>query len=157
MSHAAPKEQEEEAEFVDASSDEQLTSERLKSIKNVVHQATIQSGVLSYLTGQVKTAGMRVKENELYTTLEDFQRADPEKKRVVLIGCTGAGKSSIANIAAGWKLIGKMDEDGGFDFSWKHPHNEPVLFEAQASGSSVTSHMSFANVSWLGDQVGSLS
>ena len=144
----------EDGEFVEAqSSDEQISKESLAFLKQKIEEVTSANSVLKFLTGQVKTAGLRLAPNQRYLALEDFQRADPEKKRIVLIGCTGAGKSTIGNIAAGWKLVGKMDSDGDFDFTWKHPEGLEPLFEARASGESVTDKTSFANVSWLGDEV----
>jgi len=138
--------------FVEATSDEQLSKESLQMLKKKIQEVTSQSAVLSYLSGQVKTAGLRNEPDKLYLTLEDFQRAESERKRVVLIGCTGAGKSTIGNIAAGWRLVGKMDADGDFEFSWMHDKDAPPLFEARASGESVTNKTSFANINWLGDE-----
>ena len=74
-----------------------------------IQEVTASNSVIKYLSGQLKTAGLRLVPNQLYLAFEDFQRADPEKKRVVLIGCTGAGKSTIGNIAAGWKLVQLKD------------------------------------------------
>uniref|UniRef100_A0A7S3FDX9 G domain-containing protein n=1 Tax=Haptolina ericina TaxID=156174 RepID=A0A7S3FDX9_9EUKA len=101
---------------------------------------------------KLRKTGRRSKLNELYLTLEDFERADPEKKRVVFIGCTGAGKSTIGNIASGWRLVGRQADDGEYAFDWKHPTDMRPLFEARADGESVTSKTAFANVHWLGDE-----
>ena len=103
---------------------------------------------------KLRKTGRRSKLNELYLTLEDFERADPEKKRLVFIGCTGAGKSTIGNIASGWRLVGRQADDGEYAFDWKHPTDMRPLFEARADGESVTSKTAFANVHWLGDEVG---
>jgi len=136
----------------DEPSDEQISKETLDYLKSKFQDVMGSSSMLSFLSGQVKTAGLCLEPNKLYVTLEDFQRCDPDRKRIVLIGCTGAGKSTIANISAGWKLVGKMAEDGDFDFSWKHSSGEDPLFEARASGESVTKKTTFANINWLGDE-----
>jgi hypothetical protein len=53
----------------------------------------------------------------LFSTLEDFGRADPTLKRLLVIGCTGAGKSTLLNLMAGWTYVGDVDASE-FDFMW---------------------------------------
>lgn len=53
----------------------------------------------------------------LFSTLEDFGRADPSLKRLLVIGCTGAGKSTLLNLMAGWTYVGDVDASD-FDFTW---------------------------------------
>lgn len=113
----------------------------------------INVDAISYVKGKVLKTGRRTELNELYVTLEDFERADPDVKRVVLIGCTGAGKSTIGNIAAGWRFVGRSSSDGEYQFDWVHSTGAAPLFEARADGKSVTSKTAFANIHWLGDEV----
>ena len=54
----------------------------------------------SFVREQVATAGLRLQQDTLFSTLEDFERVDPDAKRIVVIGVTGAGKSTFARLVA---------------------------------------------------------
>ena len=119
------------------------------------------------LKNQFIQAGRRNEKEVLYSTLEDFGRVDPGLKRLVVIGCTGAGKSTINNIMAGWKFVQRASED--FAFSWEAPKasggsseadatadpaQKPMpLFESGAGSDSVTKQTAYANLDWFGDSV----
>ena len=56
-------------------------SETTDKIKRVLADATV-----GYLN-----SSKRADKDALFSTLEDFTRADPNKRRLVVIGCTGSG------------------------------------------------------------------
>jgi len=136
--------------FVEPGSDEQISSETLSMLKSKINAVAGDHPMVAKALWAVKKMGLRSAFDHQYTALEDFQRSDPELKRIVFIGCTGAGKSTMGNIAAGWRLVGKMDDDGDFDFSWKHEEGKEPLFPEGASGESTTKKTAFANIHWLG-------
>ena len=78
--------------------------------------------------------------------MEDFGRI-PEKKRMVIIGCTGAGKSSLLNVLAGCKMV-QFEDDEEAEVQWV---GKPKLFEAKASVNACTRKAAFANVGFLGN------
>jgi len=96
----------------------------------------------------------RTDKDKLFTTLEDFQRADPKKKRLVVIGCTGSGKSTLMNILGGWRYVQSKDTD--YQFVWKDKgegeNAKKPIFEAGASASAVTQKTSYANMDFRGDE-----
>jgi len=95
----------------------------------------------------------RAEKDHLYSTLEDFTRADPEKKRLVVIGCTGSGKSTLLNVMGGWRFVQSKDTD--YQFVWQKKgegeENTSAIFESAASSDSVTKKASFANLDFRGD------
>ena len=56
-------------------------------------------------------ACLQKQRDTLFSTLEDFGRADPALKRLLVIGCTGAGKSTLLNLMAGWTYVGDTGMD----------------------------------------------
>ena len=95
----------------------------------------------------------RNKVDHLYSTYEDFTRADPGRKRLVVIGCTGSGKSTLLNVLSGWRFVQSKETD--YEFKWQtkgegegaaHP-----IFESAISNDSVTKKTVFANVHFRGD------
>uniref|UniRef100_A0A7S3U2M3 G domain-containing protein n=1 Tax=Strombidinopsis acuminata TaxID=141414 RepID=A0A7S3U2M3_9SPIT len=66
----------------------------------------------------------------LFSTIEDFGRADPSLKRLLVIGCTGAGKSTLLNLLAGWTYVGDGDAEE-LDFAWVA---KPEAEEAETTG-----------------------
>ena len=92
----------------------------------------------------------RMAKDTLYSTLEDFTRAD-SKKRLVVIGCTGSGKSTLLNVCAGWKFVQSKESD--YEFKWQSKGDDATtpLFASKASDESVTKVAAFANVDWCGD------
>jgi len=98
----------------------------------------------------------RTEKEKVFSTLEDFTRADL-KKRLVVIGCTGSGKSTLLNFMAGWRFVQSADTD--YQFLWNKKKKKvgdvevevPPLFQAGAATDSVTKKTSFANVDYRGD------
>jgi len=91
---------------------------------------------------------LRAEPEVLYSTLEDFQRADPSLKRVVVLGSTGSGKSTLLNIMGGWGF--KQRESDNHKF-WEPKNGRPPLFRAAASTASLTSRLEMARIHWFGD------
>jgi len=114
--------------------------------------ALAKSSVASYIT-----SARRNQFDHIYTTLEDFMRADPKRKRLVVIGCTGSGKSTLLNTIAGWRFVQSRETDYEFRWQPKPPPEgsdaEPMapIFEATSSSDSVTKVTAFANVHVRGD------
>jgi hypothetical protein len=88
--------------------------------------------------------------NELrkqYVSNEDFSRMVPGLKRMMVIGTTGAGKSTLGNKLA------------GFRYEWVEAENkhewtcdrQDLLFLCKAGAKSVTLDTSYANMNYLGD------
>jgi len=94
-------------------------------------------------------AGLRAEPDVLYSTLEDFYRAPPESKRLVVVGCTGAGKSTILNVMAGWKFVQRPPD---YEFEWEGKEGAEPLFESAAGDDSVTKKTSFANLQFFGEE-----
>jgi len=95
----------------------------------------------------------RTEKDKLFHTDEDFTRADPSKKRLVVIGCTGSGKSTLLNVLGGWRYVQSADTD--FQFVWQKRGTgedaSEAIFESAASSDSVTKKSSFANLNYRGD------
>ena len=115
-----------------------------ETLKRVLTDTT-----LGYLNSSKRTA-----KDTLFSTLEDFTRADPTKKRLVVIGCTGSGKSTLLNLLGGWRFVQSKDND--YQYVWQPKGDgdaaKPPLFEAAASSDSVTKKSSFANVEFRGER-----
>ena len=94
-------------------------------------------------------AGVRADKEVLYATIEDFARVDPNARRVVVIGCTGSGKSTMLNTMAGWKFVQRAPD---YKYTWERGDADGTpLFEARASSDSVTKKTTYANLEWFGD------
>jgi len=123
-----------------------MAGEYKEKLGSLVRQATS-----SYLN-----TSKRAEKDRLYSTLEDFTRADPNKKRLVVIGCTGSGKSTLLNVLSGWRFVQSKDTD--YQFAWKKKEAkgegegemDPIFLSGQ-SDDSVTKCASFANVDFRGD------
>ena len=48
------------------------------------------STAVSFVTEQVATTGLRLQKDTIFSTLEDFERCDPDARRLAIIGVTGA-------------------------------------------------------------------
>ena len=72
----------------------------------------LSSATINYLNSSKRTA-----QDKLFSTLEDFTRADPNKKRLVVIGCTGSGKSTLLNVLGGWRFVQSKETD--YQFVWQ--------------------------------------
>jgi len=118
-----------------------LDSLRLKALPSF-NQAT------SFMREQIASAGLRLQQDTLFSTLEDFERVDPDAKRVVVIGVTGAGKSTVLNCMGGWGFVQKPPD---YEFEWQEKDGVSALFEARADCESCTKKTSFANLAFLGD------
>ena len=87
------------------------------------------------------TSSRRTRKDRLYATLEDFVRADPSLKRLVVIGCIGSGKSTLMNVLAGWRFVQSKETD--YEFKWL-PKGEgedaiqPIFEAAISSGQCPT-------------------
>ena len=79
----------------------------------------------------------------VYRTIEDFHRCPADVPKLVVIGCTGAGKSTMLNVMAGKRYF----QDTDYRWHW----SEPPIFEATHGCNAVTKATSFANVEWFGD------
>lgn len=84
--------------------------------------------------------------NKEYTTNEDFGKMLPESRRLVIVGCTGAGKSALVNKLAGFRM--EFDEQKA-SYEWT-VGQELLPFLSQSSTKSVTRFTSFANLHYLG-------
>eukprot|EP00964_Phaeocystis_antarctica_P064554 scaffold38839_cov64-Phaeocystis_antarctica.AAC.7 len=102
----------------------------------------------SFMREQVASAGLRLQQDTVFSTLEDFERVDPDAKRVVVIGVTGAGKSTVLNCMGGWNFVQKPPD---YEFEWQEKDGVDALFEARADCDSCTKKTSFANLAFMGD------
>ena len=112
----------------------------------------LSSATINYLNSSKRTA-----QDKLFSTLEDFTRADPNKKRLVVIGCTGSGKSTLLNVLGGWRFVQSKETDYQFVWQPKKATGEDApeveaIFESAASSDSVTKKTSFANVRFRGEE-----
>jgi len=80
------------------------------------------------------------------TTNEDFSRMLPDSKRLLIVGCAGAGKSTLCNKLAGHRY--EWDE-GSQKFIWDCGE-ENLLFRCKAGAKSVTQHTTYANLAYMG-------
>ena len=98
----------------------------------------------------IVSGALRTARNTLFTTPDDFARMHPSSQRMLVIGCTGAGKSTILNIMAGWRYVQRPPD---YEFVWEAPAegDEAPLFEAGEGTDSVTRRTAFANLNWFGD------
>jgi len=108
----------------------------------------VRDATLGYIN-----SSRRVDKDKVFTTLEDFTRADPTKKRLVVIGCTGSGKSTLLNVLGGWRYVQSKDTD--YQFVWQKKGDgettSSAIFESAASSDSVTKKSGFANLHFRGD------
>ena len=112
----------------------------------------LSSATINYLNSSKRTA-----QDKLFSTLEDFTRADPNKKRLVVIGCTGSGKSTLLTVLGGWRFVQSKETDYQFVWQPKKATGEDApeaeaIFESAASSDSVTKKTSFANVRFRGEE-----
>eukprot|EP00908_Phaeocystis_cordata_P011564 Transcript_22476.p1 GENE.Transcript_22476~~Transcript_22476.p1 ORF type:complete len:480 (+),score=262.31 Transcript_22476:80-1441(+) len=114
---------------------------------DVVKSASARA--VEMLRDQISTTGLRLQKDVIFSTLEDFERADPDAKRMVVIGVTGAGKSTVLNCLGGWEFKQKPPD---YEFEWQDKDGVSPLFEARADTDSCTKKTSFANLSWCGDE-----
>jgi hypothetical protein len=87
-----------------------------------------------------------------YSSPSDFERVQPDLKRVVVIGLTGDGKSFLLNVLGGWRFIKRVMK-GGSEYSWEKdevPTTE-LIFKPADTATSCTQETSFAKLNWLGD------
>lgn len=111
-------------------------------------------------TASYISSSKRATTDKLYSTLEDFTRADTSKKRLVVIGCTGSGKSTLLNVMAGWRFVQSPETD--YQFLWKKKQVKKdgdavaveldPIFESAASSDSVTKKAAFANIHYRGQE-----
>jgi len=91
---------------------------------------------------------LRAEPYTLYSTLEDFMRADPSLKRVVALGLTGCGKSTLLNVTAGWEFVqSSLDHCCRFR---PRQGREPLFKPSEVSRRSETKKLAFARVDWFG-------
>ena len=126
------------------------TKAELKPMLANIRQNSTQAftKATSFMRDQVACAGLRLQKDTVFATLEDFERVDPDAKRVVVIGVTGAGKSTVLNCMGGWGFVQKPPD---YEFEWQEKDGVDALFEARADTDSCTKKTSFANLDWLGD------
>jgi len=145
-----------------SSSDDASSASGAPSIGPILRMAGLD------LKNTFMSASLRTAPEALFTTLEDFGRADPALKRLLVIGCTGAGKSTLLNLMGGWRFVQRPPE---YEFAWltKKGHEDegemseaatsdeaddegkPPLFESDTGTESVTKRTAFANLFWFGD------
>jgi predicted GTPase len=83
-----------------------------------------------------------------YKTNEDFGTMVADNPRLMTVGCTGAGKSTLINRLGGCHYVCKESSDGKISFEWDA---EPV-FEVDCATQGVTTCTSFANLNYLGKE-----
>eukprot|EP00928_Gymnodinium_smaydae_P023528 TRINITY_DN19385_c0_g1_i1.p1 TRINITY_DN19385_c0_g1~~TRINITY_DN19385_c0_g1_i1.p1 ORF type:complete len:418 (-),score=118.05 TRINITY_DN19385_c0_g1_i1:107-1198(-) len=71
---------------------------------------------------------------------------DSAHPRLVVVGCTGAGKSTLVNSLGGLRCVCKSGKDDSVSFEW----SETPIFDTGASTAGVTQYTSFANMNFLG-------
>ena len=125
----------------------QQPADLLANFKSVAAASAAQ--LVGVLKEQGSMAGVRADKEVLYATIEDFARVDPNARRVVVIGCTGSGKSTMLNTMAGWKFVQRAPD---YKYTWERGDADGTpLFEARASSDSVTKKTTYANLEWFGD------
>jgi predicted GTPase len=100
--------------------------------------------------GEVFHIGKR--RDKLHYSPQDFENLDESDKRLIVVGCTGAGKSTMLNIMAGWTFESIKDEHWNFTTALhKKEAIDGPLFKAGASAESTTTETSFALVNYFND------
>lgn len=113
---------------------------------NVLSRAT--SAVQHHVAKSYMCEWSRMEFTKLFSTLEDFRRAHPDFRRVVVIGCTGSGKSTMLNVIGGWRLVQRPPD---YTFEWEaDAAGTRPIFKAAAGSHSVTNRTEFANLCWFG-------
>ncbi|MAA78327.1 MAG: hypothetical protein CL916_03635 [Deltaproteobacteria bacterium] len=101
--------------------------------------------MLNQFTSQLKfeytKRQQRVEFDKLFHTFEDFERCG-SPKRVLFLGCTGAGKSTVCNVISGNRGI---NTPSGIQWDKK------LIFESSHGTKSITRHVSYANLRYLND------
>ena len=87
--------------------------------------------------------------NQIFITNEDFTRTDPTLKRLLVLGCSGSGKSSLLNKLSGLKLEWNSDKS---TFIW----NSIPIFESKSDVNSVTKYTTYANINFPDERTGLL-
>ena len=94
--------------------------------------------------------------DQCYTRVSDFKAADPTLKRIVILGSSGSGKSSMLNAMAGWRLVQEM-KSPDLRCRWAAPRckpvNQPMPFKAACSVRSVTAETGLAYAHFRSDTV----
>jgi GTPase SAR1 family protein len=119
--------------------------------------AAVKKGVDLAAQTVVSTA-FRSDKDFLYKTVPDFEHADGYRKRLVVIGDTGSGKSVLLNVMAGWTYICKETAPGSFQYTnelykeegenKKKPLFEPAPIDKVTS---TTQDTAYALVDYLND------
>ena len=109
--------------------------------------------------GGIFEAVSRPRTVRLSTKERDFRRADKKLKRLVIIGGTGDGKSTVLNIMTGWRFV-QQTTVAEAPHTWKSPGSSTPdstpPFRDSVSVDSVTRTTSFAVVAFRGDPERSL-
>jgi GTPase SAR1 family protein len=72
---------------------------------------------------------------------------DGAKKRLLVMGPDGVGKSALLNILGGHKLIYNPDDED-HEIHWA----EKPVFLSEGTGKAVTQEVSYSNLSWAGSE-----
>merc|ERR1719453_118045 len=63
--------------------------------------------------------GLRTEVNSTYSEVRDFRWADPHQKRLLVIGASGVGKSTLLNMFAGMKFVRLVTAESKGKFTWQ--------------------------------------
>lgn len=98
-------------------------------------------------------AGLKAEPDTIYITKSDFERADPDHKRIVVVGESGAGKSTFLNIIGGWAYECRPDpkpaDEDNTKNEWTQKGGKDKIFETRFASEGVQREAQLAHLKWF--------